>query len=497
METDDFLRDLELLLRSRHAIVFLETMEQDRAQVMLEHLADSMKLPFFIWTRTKGLRPKQQLAVARDTVLPLDALRAVEAAHRPALYNFQGLGEELEDRIVTTALRDAARQFRSFEGSIVVTGGVPELPPLLKPLSSIRDLPPPRPQELRALVERLYRDLSRRQAIEIHLTRGELDQLVRNLQGLTLFEAEKVLTKAMIEDGRLGPEDIGVVIEAKRDVLEREGLLHYYPTPNGMEEVAGLKGLKSWLAKRREILAQPQRAAEFGLEFPRGVLLIGVQGSGKSLCAKAVAADWRLPLIKMDPAGLYNKYIGETERNFRRAITTAEKMAPVVLWIDEMEKAFAAAGDIDGGVSQRVLGTFLTWLQERRGDVFVVATANDITRLPPELLRKGRFDEIFFLDLPDFQARQAILRIHLERRRRDPAAFDLPALARAAERFSGAELEQAVVSGLATAFADGGELSNDILLAEIRQTRPLAVTMAESVEALRSWARERAVPADG
>ncbi|HUH14067.1 MAG TPA: AAA family ATPase, partial [Longimicrobiales bacterium] len=272
-------------------------------------------------------------------------------------------------------------------------------------------------------------------------------------------------------------------------------LLEYYPAEEALASIADLRGLKRWLGQRRAIFREPERAAEFGLSFPKGVLLLGVPGCGKSLCAKAVATEWSLPLLKLDPSGLYNKYIGESEKNFRRAMETAERMAPVVLWIDELEKAFAAGGSEDGGVSQRILGSFLSWLQDRRGDVFIVATANDVQRLPPELLRKGRFDEVFFVDLPDAETRAEIFRIHLERRGHEPAALDLPVLAECADGFSGAEIEQAIVSALYDAFAQGGGLTQPHLEAELARTRPLSRTMAERIEGLRTWARDRTVSA--
>jgi SpoVK/Ycf46/Vps4 family AAA+-type ATPase len=493
---DDFLHDLELLIRSRHPLIFLETVEKDRAQGMLMHVADRMKLPFYSWTRTKGLRPAEQRAADPGTLAPVDALAKLEALYRPALVNFQGLGDDLEDRLTATRLRDAVRQYQTLVGCVVVTGAAPaELPTVLSGLGTVMELPLPSAAEYESLVKRLYRDLSKRYAIELHLTREDLDLLIRNLSGFTLIEAEKVLTLAMVEDGRLDPSDLRRVIDAKRTILERDGLLEFYPVEEGLDDVAGLASLKAWLAKRRAIVRDPVRAAEFGLPFPKGLLLLGVQGAGKSLCAKAVANDWGLPLLRMDPAGLYNKYVGETERNVRRAMAAAEKMAPVVLWIDEIEKAFASGGEMDGGVSQRVLGLFLSWLQERRGDVFVVATANDVSRLPPELIRKGRFDEIFFVDLPDAEVRAEILRLHLRRRGQDPDAIDLGLVARAAEDFSGAELEQVILSALYTAFGEGGRVDQRLLLQEIGATRPLALTMRERVEALRHWARARTVPA--
>ena len=250
--------------------------------------------------------------------------------------------------------------------------------------------------------------------------------------------------------------------------------------------------------KRSKVVTNPEEARRYGLVFPKGMLLVGVPGTGKSLCAKAVAMHWKLPLLKMDPASLYNKYIGQTEQNFREAMATAERMAPVVLWIDEIEKAFATGeGEGDaGGTTTRVLGTFLTWLQERKGDVFVVATANDVSRLPPELLRKGRLDEIFFVDLPGLEDRKALFEIHLRRRKHKPAGFDLDALAATADGFSGAEIEQVIVAGLHTAFADDAALSTAMLAHELAATVPLSRSMAERIGALRTWAEGRTVPAD-
>ncbi len=529
MATSDFTSDLELLLRSRHAIIFIETEEKDRAESLLLHSADKLGLLFYTWTRTKGLRQhgkppptfdREKIAAtlsskeaeffsaevqtvergtvySKNTEKPLDALHEVELWQRKAVYNFQGLGEDLDDKILASKLKDAARQFLSKEGCIVITGRVPEtLPNVLKGLSTVIKLPLPDATEFRLLTERIYRDLSKQVPIEVNLTKLQMQQILKNLQGLTLLEAEKILTKAMVEDQHLDPHDIDAVIEAKKQIIEREGLLEYYPVEETMADIAGLTGLKSWLSKRRAIIADPQKAKEFGLSFPKGVLLLGVQGAGKSLCAKAIAKDWHLPLLKMDPSSLYNKYIGESEKNFTRAIKTAEKMSPVVLWIDEIEKAFASAGDSDGGLSQRVLGLFLSWLQERKGDVFVVATANDVSKLPPELIRKGRFDEMFFVDLPDASGRAEILNIHLRKRKRDVEKFDVKALAETTEGFSGAELEQVVVSSLYTAFSSGGDITTEILLNEAKQTVPLSKTMAEKISSLRSWAKERAVDAN-
>jgi SpoVK/Ycf46/Vps4 family AAA+-type ATPase len=300
-----------------------------------------------------------------------------------------------------------------------------------------------------------------------------------------------------MEDGCLRAADVDRALAAKRKIVQQDGLLEYWPAEEGMKEVAGLAGLKGWLAKRRAIVADPMRASEFGLSFPKGVLLLGVPGCGKSLCAKAVAHEWGLPLLKLDPANLYDKYVGDSEKNFKRAMQTAERLAPIVLWIDELEKAFAGgSGDEDGGVSRRVFGAFLSWLQERRGDVFVVATSNDVAKLPPEFIRKGRFDEVFFVDLPKPEPRREIFSIHLRKRKQDPERFDTEALAAATEGFSGAEMEQAVIGGLYTAFACNAPLTTEMLLHEVSATRPLSRTMRERLEDLRSWAAERTVGAD-
>ena len=500
----DPLKDLELLIRSRYGVIFLETVEADRATSLLRHLADKLSLSLFTWSCTKGLRNMVEIerAGASDEIPfvyasqdPFTALAHVEGAQLPAIYHFDGLGAYLDDRRVAAKLADVAEPLAKVPGAVVITGAAVELPPSLRPIVATLRLAPPRVEEYRDLLQNTLRDLSQRMNVAVSLSDEDQARLLNSLRGLTLMEAGKVLTRAIVETGSLSRDAIGKALDAKKAIIEREGLLEYYPAEAAMGDIADLAGLKAWLAKRREMITDPERAKRSGLPFPRGVLLLGVQGCGKSLCAKAVATEWSLPLLKLDPSNLYNKYVGESEHNFQRAIKTAEQMAPVVLWIDEIEKAFAQGGDEDGGLSQRIFGTFLSWLQDRRGDVFVVATANAIERLPPEFIRKGRFDEIFFVDLPDAQARRAILEIHLRKRGKDPARFDVPALVRACEGFSGAELEQAVVSALYTVFAAKTELTTEAVQKEIALTCPLSRTMREPIEALREWAKERTVSA--
>ncbi|OGU08378.1 MAG: hypothetical protein A2W29_00115, partial [Gemmatimonadetes bacterium RBG_16_66_8] len=405
---------------------------------------------------------------------PAQALAHVASAQFNALYYLSGFETMLADPVQADRLKEIAGILSTRAGAVALSGTGIAMPESLRRLSATVSLPPPEPLEYHRLIDRVTRDLRQRMKVDVQVGEAEAARLVANLRGLTLLEAEKVLTRAIVEDGRLSEADLQHIIDYKKQIVEREGVLEYYPVEETLAEVADLAGLKAWLAKRKHILTAPDKAAAFGLEFPKGVLLVGVPGCGKSLCAKAVAMEWGLPLLKLDPGRLYNKYIGESERNFRRAMDTAERLSPCVLFIDELEKAFAAGGSEDGGVSQRVLGTFLAWLQDRRGDVFTVATANDVTRLPPEFLRKGRFDEVFFVDLPNEEARRAILAIHLRKRGQAAEGFDLAALVPATAGFSGAEIEQAIVSALYTAFNDGRKLTTGLVLAEVAATRPLS-----------------------
>ena len=495
----DPLNDLILLLRSRHGLIVMDTPEDDRAETLARLAADRASLPFFVWSRTKGLRRDGGDQAIYQTADPTHALAHIAGARIEALYFLTGADSLLQDAVLVERLRDVATTFHKRRGAVVLCGAGLSLPDPLGRLSATVKVPPPGGRDFRKLVDRVVRDLRARMAVEVTMTEDEIARLVSHLHGLTLIEAEKVLTRAIVEDGRLAADDLRHVAEYKKAAVEREGVLEYYPLEETLAEVADLAGLKAWLAKRTHFITSPDKAGQFGLTFPKGVLLIGVPGCGKSLCAKAVAMEWKLPLLKLDTSRLYNKYIGESEKNFRRAMDAAERLAPCVLFIDELEKAFAGGGSEDGGVSQRVLGTFLAWMQERKADVFTVATANDVTRLPPEFLRKGRFDEVFFVDLPDAEARKAILAVHLKKRSQDVAAFDLDALVAATDGFSGAEIEQAVVAALYTAFAGfagGRALTSDLLLAEVASTQPLSRTMAERVDAIRDWAAGRTVSAN-
>jgi SpoVK/Ycf46/Vps4 family AAA+-type ATPase len=356
----------------------------------------------------------------------------------------------------------------------------------------------PDSDELEKLVRDTFRQIRGQSLYEIThtLTKRDLDHLVQTLRGLTCSEAGRVIAAAIHDDHALTAEDLPRIVEGKRNLLQSTGCLESISVDVAIEEMGGLDNLKRWLTRRHG--GMTARAREFGLEPPRGILLLGVQGCGKSLCAKAVAAAWGMPLLRMDPGVLYQKFIGESENRLREALSQAETMAPAVLWIDEIEKAFASAtsASADGGLSQRMFGTLLSWMQDHKSPIFMVATANNIAALPPELMRKGRFDEVFFVDLPGDHARRQILSIHLRRRKREPERFALDTLTAATFGFSGAEIEQAIVSAMYAALSEGMELTDGHLHAELKATRPLSVLMAEQVTELREWACGRCVPAD-
>ena len=458
----DILHQLEVLIRSRHSLIFFNTPEEDRAEALLRLLADHMNIPFFTWSLSKGLirEDQESKSPVYNSQEIMIGLGHIESSSLPAVYHFKNFAGFLEDRKVVEKLRNISLEFTKVHAALSITGDGVEIPEPLKLHSARINMPDPSNEEYRELLHHIIRDLQFKDNLSVDLGPEQETQLLNNIQGLTLTEAEKVLTKVMIVDNKLSKEDILEVIDAKKEIIEKEGVLEYYPAEESMEGIAGLDNLKDWLSKRKKIITDPDKAKEFGLSFPKGILVLGVPGCGKSLCAKAVAMEWGLPLLKFDTANLYNKYIGETEKNLKKAIEISEKMSPVVLWIDEIEKAFSSVSSgHDGGVSTRIFGTFLSWMQEREGDVFIFATANDVTKLPPEFLRKGRFDEIFFVDLPDRETRKSIFEIHLSKRDKNPENFDLELLSELTEGFTGAEIEQLIVSVLYTAFSEGERLS--------------------------------------
>jgi hypothetical protein len=490
-----FVQELDVLVRARYPLVYLVTSEEQRVEAILAGLAETHGKALLGWSAASGLR---RLGGARtggapeEARAPLEALGAVARLGDPSLVVLRDFHPYLGDPAVVRALRELGHALKSTYTTVVLCSPVLVIPPEIEKEVSVLDVPLPTYRDLLQLLKEIVGVLRQGRSARVDLTREDADALIKAALGLTLSEAENAFAKAIAWDGGLSREDVSRVLEEKRQVIRKSGLLEYFPTEERLANVGGLDLLKGWLGRRAAAFSEAAR--KFGLPEPKGLLLLGVQGCGKSLTAKAIAAQWRLPLLRLDMGRIFSGLVGSSEENLRRAIQVAESVAPVVLWIDEIEKGLAgitspASGD--GGVTARVAGTLLTWLQEKTAPVFVVATANRIEQLPPELLRKGRFDDIFFIDLPSAEERQEILDIHVRRRGRDPAAHDLAALARRTAGFSGAEIEQAVISALYDAFAEGRELEPAHLARAVEEARPLSVTMQEEIARLREWARTR------
>jgi ATP-dependent 26S proteasome regulatory subunit len=396
---------------------------------------------------------------------------------------------------VSRAFRELLEVFATSQrlSTFVLLGASVELPPDVAPQIVRYDLRLPSLDEYRRAIAQVVESLQTNRRAEVDLPAADYDAFATAMSGLTLNQARQALAQVAIEDGRLAVDDLERVVVLKTRALRNDSLLEYFPAADNAYQLGGFANLQRWLERTR--VAFTPEAAQFNIPAPKGVMLVGVQGCGKSLAAKVIARQWQQPLLKLDASRLYDKYVGESEKNLRRSLVTAESMAPVVLWIDEIEKGMSPGSgqDSDGGLSRRLFGSFLTWLQEKRSDVFVVATANDLSALPAELLRKGRFDEIFFVDLPDGAERAEILRIHLGLRRQDPADFDLDRIATAADGFSGAELEQVVTASLLRAIQAHSTLDTALVLEEIAATVPLSRSRREDIARLRALARERFV----
>jgi AAA+ superfamily predicted ATPase len=491
------LPDLELLIRSSHPLIALESDEEERALALLSATVERLALASFRWTASQGLRRHLEPSPIYGTA-KLDAcLDHIAASGLPsAVYQLEGALPLLTDAERLAKLLSLDEPLRRVGSTVVLTGHADDLPAYAsRRLARVR-VEPPSDADYHQLVNAILSDVRKRMRVQMMLDAEGAQTLISHLRGLSLLEARKIVTAAIVRDGKLHRDDFPYVVQGKAALVAKSGVLEYFPAEQGLDQVAGLGRLKQWLTLRAPFFHDPSRAQAFGLSPPRGLLLLGVQGCGKSLCAKATARVFGLPLLRLDPARLYDKYLGESEKNLRRATELAERLAPIVLWIDELEKVFGGDSGEGSGVARRVLGTFLTWLQEKRSSVFVVATCNDVTTLPPELLRKGRFDELFFVDLPNAATRAEILRIALVARRRDPGQFALSAFAARTEGFSGAELEQVVVAALYSAFGENAELCDRHVHEEIEATVPLAVTMSEPIRALRAWANTRTVPSD-
>ncbi len=487
--------DLNILVQAQYPLIYLVTSEEERAEQTIAVIAQSKpQRRVFIWTVTHGIvefgQPRN--VTQHNTVSPEAAIEWVIRQRDPGLFVFKDLHPFIDSPAVTRWLRDAVAGFKDSQKTIILMSPVQNIPIELEKEVAVLDYPLPDMTELNeVLTQQLDQTRSRR------ITTETREKLLKAALGLTRDESEKVYRKAHVTAGRLTEAEVDIVLSEKKQLIRRNGILEYMEEDETLDSVGGLEELKHWLRQRSN--AFTERAREYGLPQPKGMLILGVPGCGKSLIAKTTSRLWGLPLLRLDMGRVYDgSMVGRSEANLRNALKTAESISPAILFIDEIDKAFAGttgSADSDGGTSSRIFGTFLTWMQEKTSPVFVMATANRVERLPGEFLRKGRFDELFFVDLPNAEERKDIFRIHLSKRRREIARFDLDQLVSVCDGFSGAEIEQALVAAMYEAFAQEREFTQLDIIASIKATLPLSKTMSEQVTALRDWARQRARPA--
>ena len=481
--------DLRVLVQAHSPLIVIESYEEPRALLLIKRLAVNLMRPVFKWTMTDGLqRLDGEHSAQAFNADPTNLLAQIKATRNPGIFVLCDFHPFLTEPKHVRYIKEIAQAHEQLGHTIMLLSHAIEVPPELARLCYRFELSLPSDQQIRQLVHDMADSYSAKHGMLAELTAENVALLVQNLRGLTFDEVKRLAYKAIADDGAITKEDIPRITRAKFSLLQTDGVLSQVFDSGSFANVIGLHNLKKWISQRQQAFIDNAK------DTPKGLLLTGVQGTGKSLAAKAIAGSWSLPLLRLDMAALYNKYIGETEKNLAQALALADAMAPCVLWIDEIEKGLSG-GDSDNGVTRRLLGSFLTWLSERKSQVFLVATANNIHELAPELLRKGRFDEIFFVDLPTDDECLQLLRLHLARRQLslpDEALQQALALCRG---FSGAELEQAVVGAGFRARAAATEFSLPHLMDELSATQPLSVVMAEQINALRQWALERCVKA--
>jgi len=515
----DTLERLKILLSSSTPIVVMETVEEMRAVRLVRTACSSLSLATFEWSIASGLvrcgsevgefvpetgfsagGPGHDLSGAQalyNSKDPAQALSNLEAMSLEAAFVLKDFHRHMDDPVVVRRLRDVGQKFSTNRRTVIITAPSITIPAELGSLVEFLELPLPDKQRLRQIIDEMTIRVGKTRTLKRTLDSAGLDAMANNLRGLTEEEAERAASQAIVTRYGITAETVTDVLQAKKEQLRHSGMLEFIDASENLSSVGGLDNLKRWLAQRRGTWEDAAR--EYGLEAPRGAIILGVQGCGKSMCARAIAGEWKLPLVKFDTAAIFDKYIGETEKRIQKVFRVAEGLAPCVFWIDELEKIFAGSGpdsaSVDAGVSSRILAAFLSWMQDRKAPVFVAATCNNVSALPPELIRKGRFDELFFVDLPNQAERKQIFAIHLKRRKRNPTEFDLDQAAAAARGYSGAEIEAAVQTALYAAFSSKQIVSTQGLLDALKATVPLSVTRSEEIEELRAWASQRAVPA--
>lgn len=482
--------ELEMLIRAKYPIIYIVSWEEGRVESALRRIAQERGKKIFFWTITQGM---VQNANHRDNATrdPMNALDYVMDSRDQALFVLKDFHAFIGDVSLTRRLRDLFVSLKMTYKTLIILSPLLKLPSELEKEITVVDYGLPDTDDLDVLLEGIIQKAKENPALNVSLTDLERDMILKAAQGLTINEAENVFAKSLVDKHKF---DVDVILSEKEQIIRKSGILEYYPFNEQIGDVGGLDNLKAWMEKRT--VAFTEKARDFGLPAPRGVLLLGVQGCGKSLSAKAIGSLWRLPLLRLDVGRIFAGIVGSSEENMRKAIRVAESVSPAILWLDELEKGFSgtqSSGMSDGGTTSRVFGTFLSWMQDKRAATFVVATSNDVTSLPPELLRKGRFDEIFFIDLPAEEEREEIFRIHLRKRKRKPDDFNINRLAKATPGFSGAEIEACVVDALYNAFDNEGKtLTTEDIVAAAHNTVPLSITMQERIEELRTWATTRA-----
>jgi SpoVK/Ycf46/Vps4 family AAA+-type ATPase len=485
--------EVEDLVKARYPLVYIVSSEEARVERTLRDFALKRERKLVAWSITRGFVQIAGEHRGGDVKDPIKALDHIAGAEGKGLFILLDFHPFLDNAQVVRKLRDLAHDLKKSQKSILFLSPVLKVPPELEKEVAVLDWDLPDRAEIDGIIGKLLGELPAGVDPGIAADPQGRERIVEAALGLTYIEAENVLAKSIV---RCKTFDIATVLEEKKHIIRKSGILEYYETKESLDEIGGLETLKLWLQKRRG--AFTQKARDFGLPLPKGILLIGVPGCGKSLTAKAVGAAWQMPLLRLDVGKIFGGLVGASEENIRKALKTAEAIAPAVLWLDEVEKGFSGTGSSnmsDGGTTSRVFGTFITWMQEKTAPVFVIATANDVRALPPELMRKGRFDEIFFVDLPTREERKTILDIHLKKKKRDGSTLELPRVVEAMPEFSGAEIEQAVISALYDAFDAERDLTPEGLLQAAREIVPLAVTMKEGIDTMREWAKTRARPA--
>ncbi|MFZ4728552.1 MAG: AAA family ATPase [Pseudanabaena sp.] len=484
----NFEADLNLTLRARYPLIYIPSAEEERVEAVITNVAKSLGRSIFVWDFVDGYQSNPNDA-GMGKRNPLQALEFVDKIPKGAVFVLRDFDRFLEDVAIARKLKNLARRLKSEAQNIIVLASQINIPDSLSEFFSILEFPLPNPSELRTEIEQIACSVSySNPTCDIQLDKQAIDDLVRAGQGLSLEKMRRVLAKAIAENGRLRPDDVDLILEEKRQSIRQTQILEFYPSTTEINDIGGLDNLKEWLLRRGSAFSD--RARKYGLPHPRGLLLAGIQGTGKSLTAKAISHHWHLPLLRLDVGRLFAGLVGESESRTRQMIQLAEALSPCILWIDEIDKAFAGTdGRGDSGTTNRVFGTFLTWMAEKTSPVFVVATANNIRTLPPELLRKGRFDEVFFVGLPNQEERSQIFSVHVSKYRpHNIRAYDIDRLAYETPDFSGAEIEQGIIEAMHIGFSQNRDFTTDDILEAASQIVPLAQTAQQEIQVLQEWA---------